>query len=366
MKNIKYYFLSFLLILLIFNIDILIESTKYASILFFNKIFVCIFSFIILSDILIYYDYHIFLEKVFGKLITILFNTPKCTTNMIILSIFLASPSNTLILKSMLDNKQIDERLANQLLTFTFTNSIPFVIGSIGYSLYNSFLIGIIFWLFMILNNTLIGIYLGKKNNYINNISIEIKKEESLFLVIKNSINKAFNTSFIILGNLIISICIINIIKIYIHFNPIVLSILSGIIEITNGIIITSSINIPIIFKLSITLFLITFNGLSIIFQSISILSNYKINIKRILITKLVFSLITTFIFCCILLLYFLQHTIFGEFSTVNTYFNHMRNCYKIICFCLQLAKFSGTFRLTTPKYLGQNKLIKGDKRSES
>ena len=165
MRKLKNIFLSLLLIFFISNINILIKSTKYASNLFFNKIFISIFPFIILIDILIYYDYHLFLEKIFGNFISKLFNVPKNITMMIILSIFLPSPSNALILKDMLDNKSINEDLTSNIMTFTFTNSIPFVIGSIGIYLYNSLKIGIILYMFMILNNILIGIFV-RKNNY--------------------------------------------------------------------------------------------------------------------------------------------------------------------------------------------------------
>ena len=316
MKKLKYIILSILLIISITNIDILIDSTKYASILFFNKIFVCIFPFIILIDILIFYDYHVFLERIFGKLIEKIFNIPKNTTIMIIMSLFLASPSNTLILKNMLDNNEIDETTTNRILTFTFTNSIPFVIGSIGITLYNSFKIGLVLYIFMVINNILIGIYLSKKGKITNNNTFLIKKDKNILNVIKNSIIKAFNTSLIILGNIIISICIINLIKKYIPLNPLLLSLISGIIEITNGIIITSNLDIPLTIKLSITLFLLSFNGLSIIFQSFSLLSNYKINIKRILITKLVFSFIIALIFYVLII--FVPIT--SIFMSINCY----------------------------------------------
>ena len=45
---------------------------------------------------------------------------------------------------------------------------------------------------------------------------------------------------------------------------------------------------------------ILSFSSISIIFQSRSILSNYKINIKKTLIIKLVFSIRTYFILWCI------------------------------------------------------------------
>ena len=85
MKKLKYLFLSFILIVFIFNINIVIESTKYSSILFFNKIFITIVPFIILSDILIYFDYHIFLKNTIGKFLSKLFNIDPSTSIIFIL-----------------------------------------------------------------------------------------------------------------------------------------------------------------------------------------------------------------------------------------------------------------------------------------
>ena len=89
---------------------------------------------------------------------------------------------------------------------------------------------------------------------------------------------------------------ITSIIKNHFNLDPVITSILCGVFEITRGIVEVSSLA-SFELKLTITLFILLFGSLSIIFQSISILSDYKINIKRILIIKLVFSLITSFIF---------------------------------------------------------------------
>ena len=296
MKKYKFLLLTIILIIFILNIDIVINGTKNASIIFFNKVFISIFPFIILSDILIYYDYHIFLKEKIGKFISKLFNIDPNTSIIFILSILTSHPANSVYIKDMLDNNLIDINTSNKILTFTYFPSISFVIGTIGISIYKSFKIGLILYLFCFLNNILIGIYLRKiKSNY--SLNNNIIKDKNIFDVIKKSILKAFNTSLIILGNLVIYTIITNILIKYLNLNEIIITLLSGILELTNGIIQTSLLNINLLFKLSITLFFLCFSGLSIIFQSSSILSEYKINIKRILRVKLVFSLFTTFLF---------------------------------------------------------------------
>lgn len=283
--------LTIILILFLFNLDIVIESVINSSYLFFNKVFVCIFPFIILSNILIYYNYHIFLSKTIGKFISKIFNIDENSTIVFILSILTSAPSNSIYINDLLDKGIINESEANKVLIFTYFPSIAFIIGSIGISIYNSFKIGLILLISNYLCNIAIGIFL-RKNNYKHNIIKENTNKEDFFVMLKGSILKGFNTSFIILGNIIIFTIISNLITSYINLNPIINSILSGILEMTGGINSISNLNISISIKIVLTSFLLNFSGLSIIFQSKSILSNYKINIKKILIIKLVFSII--------------------------------------------------------------------------
>ena len=294
-KNLKYLLLTIVLVIFILNIKIVIISTYEASLLFFNKIFISIFPFIILSSILIYYDYHIFLKKTIGKFLSKMFNVNPNASIIFILSMLSSSPSNAIYIKDMLENKQIDIETANKIINYTYFPSISFVIGTIGIYIYNSFKIGLLLWLLCLIYNLSIGIFLRKESSISNNSNITIKKE-NFFNTLKEAIFKGVSTSFIILGNLIIFTIILNILKKYFYINNLFFSIISGFLELTSGIINISNLSININYKIILTFFILSFNGLSIIFQSKSILSNYKINVKRILIIKLVFSLIISLI----------------------------------------------------------------------
>jgi hypothetical protein len=206
----------------------------------------------------------------------------------------------------MLDNKKIDINTANKILIFTYFPSISFVIGVIGISLYKSFKFGLILWLFCLINNLLIGMFIKSKNISINND--EINDKGNLFNVIKDSFIKGMQTSIIILGNLILFAIIINILHKYILLSDTLFAILSSFIELTSGIINISKLNISLIYKFTLSYFALSFSSLSILFQSFSILSNYNINIKKTLIIKLMFSLITSFLI--ILINYLLNITI--------------------------------------------------------
>lgn len=287
----KYIILTFILIIFLLNINIVLTSVTDASVIFYTKIFVSVFPFIILSNILIYFNYHLFLNKIFKKPLNKLFNISSSSI-IFILSILSSMPSNSIYTKNLLDNKIISINEANKILTFTYFPSISFMIGTIGYKMFNNIKIGIIILLSNYIYNILIGIYLRKdKINFTLENENSINKT-SFFDMLTNTILNAFKTCAIILGNLIIFIIIINILNKYLNINDTLLSILSGLLELTTGSNMLSLLDININLKIALTSLIINFSGLSILFQSKSILNDYNINIKRILIIKLIFSII--------------------------------------------------------------------------
>lgn len=270
------------------------SSVRDASILFFNKIFISTFPFMILSDILFYFDYHIFLVNSFlGEIISKLFRLSYAETTVFIFSIFTSQPNNAVYIKKLLDEDIIDIKTANELLIFTYFPSISFVIGTVGILMLNSVKIGLFLYLNALFNNILICMFLKRKkinNDYLFNI-----EKDSFINTLKNSIIKVFNNSFIILGNLIIFTIIINIISEFVN-NNFFLILISSLLEVTTSLNNIFVSELSMFFKIILSSFSINFSGLSILFQSFSILGNYKLDIKKILIIKLIFSLISSFL----------------------------------------------------------------------
>ena len=297
----KNLFITIIFFVFIFNIEIVMNSVKDASILFFNKIFISTFPFMILSDILFYFDYHIFLVNSFlGKSISKLLKLNDSETTVFIFSIFTSQPNNAVYIKKLLDDNVIDLETANNLLIFTYFPSISFVIGTIGIIMFNSVKIGLFLYLGAILNNILICLFL-KNNKVSNNYKFSYKKD-SFINSLKNSIIKTFNNSFIILGNLIIFNIIINLISKYLN-NDFLLIFISLLLEVTTSLNFITFSEISMFFKVLLSSFSINFSGLSILFQSFSILGDYKLDIKKILILKLIFSLISSVLLSMFLLL---------------------------------------------------------------
>lgn len=297
----KNLFITFLLIIFICNIEIIMCSVRDASILFFNKIFISTFPFMILSDILFYFDYHVFLSNSFlGKFISKLFKLNSVETTVFIFSIFTSQPNNAVYIKKLLDENAIDINDACNLLVFTYFPSISFVIGTVGIIMFNNITIGLFLYLNAVFNNILICLFFKRKMIPINHNFLF--KKDNFINTLKNSIIKVFNNSFIILGNLIIFTIIINLITKFIN-NDIFIILLSSFLEVTTSLNNISISELNMFFKVILSAFSINFSGLSILFQSFSILGDYQLDIKKILIIKLIFSLISSFLLSMFLLL---------------------------------------------------------------
>lgn len=297
----KNLFITVLLIIFICNIEIIMCSVRDASILFFNKIFISTFPFMILSDILFYFDYHVFLSNSFlGKFISKLFKLNIVETTVFIFSIFTSQPNNAVYIKKLLDENAIDINDACNLLIFTYFPSISFVIGTVGIIMFNNIKIGLFLYLNAVFNNILICLFLKRKIIPINHNFLF--KKDNFINTLKNSIIKVFNNSFIILGNLIIFTIIINLITKFIN-NGIFIILLSSFLEVTTSLNNISISELNMFFKVILSAFSINFSGLSILFQSFSILGDYQLDIKKILIIKLIFSLISSFLLSMFLLL---------------------------------------------------------------
>lgn len=271
---------TIILFIFITNSKIVISSVNASLEIFINNIFVSLFPFFILSDILINYNYIYYLSKIFKFKYSYI----------ILMSLISGLPSNAKYINNLLTNNQINIKDAEILLSITYFPNPMFVIGTIGTLLLNNTLLGILILINIYISNLILYlIYYNKLSN--NNIKINTKKI-SFFILLKDSITKNINTLLVILGTIVIFILTSNLLFKYIHLNPILESIIMSILEMTSGIKKISILNINTNLKFILISSSLIFSGISIICQSLSILSDYKINIKFILKNKLFLLLI--------------------------------------------------------------------------
>ncbi len=299
-------FLIVLEILLLINSDILIYSVKEATTLFMSKLFVTLFPFFVLNQILIEYNFQYYISKLSKNFIANLFKISSVSISLIFLSLLTGHPSNAKYIKDFLDKKIIKEDEATKLLIITYFPNPVFVITTVGFILFGNILIGVILLILIYIINFILAIFIRNKIVIDDiNANIEINRNIRLSNVLKNSFINSFNTLMIILGNIIIFTVIINLFNNYFNFSPLINSILSATIELTTGINKISTLNTDFNLKFALSLFSLIISGISIHSQVMSILSDYKINFKQIFKYRIITSIISFIIIFLILVLCF-------------------------------------------------------------
>jgi len=275
MKKIIYLILfGILIFLILINSYEIMESIRFSFSLCINNLFPSLIPFILLSNILIRYNFVSDISDIFKNLMNKVFKVNKNCSFAFIMSILSGSPSNAKYIKDLYDNNLISITDSQKCLNFChFTNPI-FIIGTIGYTFLNNKKLGLIILIAHFFSSFIIGIF-NKKDDYENLNYFNTKDNNSFINILKDSINNTINTLFLILGIIttcIMITCIIN--NIFSINNN--LKFIYGFIEITQGLKYLSLSNLNIEIKTIISSFLISFGGFCIHAQIFSILDNKK------------------------------------------------------------------------------------------
>lgn len=303
-KIVNFLFLLFFLYITLqvfINSNQVINSVINSIDIWKNRLFPTLFPFFIISDFLINYGLINYLSIIFNKPFRYLFKTSGIGSFVFFLSMLSGFPSSAKYIKELYDSKYIDEIEATKLLTFTHFSNPLFIIGFVG--IFLPFKYCILILIVHYITNIFIGLIF--RNSYISNNSNKINKEIKIFgIVLKESITKTIDTLLLILGT-ITFFMIINTIINNLNISNYFKSFLNCFLEMTNGInyIGLSSLNYNV--KTTIITMILSFGGISVHFQVLSIISNTKIKYQPYLIARLLHCSISgILVFICINLFY--------------------------------------------------------------
>jgi len=263
----------FFFILIFLKKDLMYITIYETTLIWFKNIVPNLLPMFIITSLFVSSNLIINVCNLFGKLFSKIFRVSKYGIFVFTLSLFTGSPSNAKYINDLVKNNMISVEEGNKLLIFT-TNYNPLLIYSL-LTLYLDSKTSIILILIVILSNIIIGLlnrnlkYEVIKNNY-------IKSNINLTLIIKETVD----TLLLILGTLIVFNIIINILPIK---NIIIKNILNGIFEITTSLNRLTYLNINNNIKILLSVFYLSFGGLSIHTQIKSIFkdTNYKLFLKN-------------------------------------------------------------------------------------
>lgn len=282
MKNKLIQLLIFVIFLsLIFNRTLIISEISSALHIFIFTLFPSIFPFFVVSNLLINYNFHETLNKIFSKIINFLFHTSNASNFVIIMSIFSGFPSGTKYIRDLYDKNLLNIDQANYLITFThFSN--PLFVLILTNNIFNNQKISYLILIAHILSNILLGIIIRpKKSEEIKHL--EKIKPLSFSNALTNSITSSLNLLLLILGNTCFFFIVTGILTSYLNFNLIEEILINGFFDLSKGISEISFINNHLLFKSFLVLTFLAFGGINIHMQILSIIENTKIKYKNFL-----------------------------------------------------------------------------------
>lgn len=261
--------------------------------LWLNSIFPSLFPFFIISKFLINYNFVYYASIVFKPLMK-LFKINNNCAYIFVLSMLSGFPSSSKYTIELYDKGLISLNDCNKVLTFTHFANPLFIIGIT--SVIDIRLSYIVLFSHYITNIIIALINRNYHPSYDNfkNYKIESKKFSIIF---SDSIKDTINTLLLILGTIVTFKIISSLITSLFNFNPLVNSLIKGILEMTQGI--NSIINLDISNKIKGTLitFLLSFGGISVHLQVLSIISEADIKYKPYLLSRILHSIISSIIF---------------------------------------------------------------------
>lgn len=222
-------------------------------------------------------------------------------------------PSGAMIVNIMANNKKISTNEANYILTFTNNCSFQFIAAVVSYSMLGNFNL----WVYIAIPHYLGSLILSflfkhKENNLSRNMIIQ-NKNIHFNEVFSSSVYKAI-ISILTVGGVIV---IFSVFSQYVttillgneiftsmnsNFKDIIFSLIIGSLEITNGCSLISASMLPLEIKLIIINFLISFSGMSIIFQTIAVTNNLNFNVIDYIKYKFILGIVSMLL--CVLLLF--------------------------------------------------------------
>lgn len=264
-----------ILIFILFNRDIVSNTVISSFYIWFNTLVPSMFPMFVTSDILINANFVLYVPNFITNFFMKIFNVSKEAVLTILISLIAGFPNNALAIRTSFDAGFISKRECEHLLYICHFANPLFVLETVGVFYLKNNIYGVIILVSNIISSFIIGIILRRRNIPTNNKYISKKVNcQSFGTLLSNSIKKSVNTLLMISG-VIASFLIVSSLICYIfNFNDYIGTFIRGLFEMTMGIRSLSLLNILDIYKVMISSVILSFGGLSIHLQVISILDD--------------------------------------------------------------------------------------------
>lgn len=258
-----------------------------------NNIFPSLFPFFVISNLLINYGFVNIVSKLFIPITKLLKVSKECAF-VIVMGILSGFPSSAKYVKELVDKNIISSSEATKVLTFTHFSNPLFIINTIGLIFLKNPKIGFLILIIHYSTNFIVGlIFRNYKTEPKENKCLINKQNISFGKVLTNSINESINSLLLILGTITFFLVITSVINNSIPMNSFTNSIINGIIEMTQGLKYVSLLNVSLKIKAVLSTMIISFGGISVHVQIISIIKDSKIKYFPFLIARIIHAIIS-------------------------------------------------------------------------
>lgn len=283
--------LLFIVVEILTESSTILESVKFSFSIWTNNIFPSLFPFFVLSEILVNYGFIELVGELFKPFMYSLFRVKGECAFIFIMSIISGFPSNAKYTRELYLNGTLNKEEASKILTFTHFSNPLFILGTISLLFLNNKEAGLLILLCHYGTNLIIGLIFRNfypspkehekaslKRAILNMHQKRIHNQQSFGTIMTNSLVNSINTLLLILGVVTVFLVITTIIGNNLHIGSYYQSVLNGFFEMTQGLKYVSILGIPLKLKAVLSTMIISFGGLSVHMQMMSILSDTKIS----------------------------------------------------------------------------------------
>lgn len=283
----------------------ILKSVSFSLSIWKNNIFPSLFPFFVLSEIMIKYGFVEFVGNLLKPLMNKLFKIKGSAAFILVMSIISGNPANAKYTRELYLNGTLNEHEATKIMCFSCFANPLFILGTVTLLFLNNKEVGLLILLCHYLGNIIIGFLLRNfKPSAAENSKVSlavainemhkkrISNKESFGVMLTNSLVNSINTLLLVLGVMTMCLVITTIIDNNINLNSVLQSILNGFVEMTQGLKYVSMEAIPLKIKCILSVMILSFGGLSIHMQIVSILSDTKIKYLPFLCCRVIHAII--------------------------------------------------------------------------
>ncbi len=289
-----------------------IESVCFSISIWKDNLFPTLFPFFVVSNLLMHYGFVDIIGTFLQKPMRHFFKLPGCCGFVLASSLFSGFPSGAKYTKDLVEQNKISKQEAERLLTFTHYSNPLFVLGMIGTILLANQKIAFLILISHITAGILVGIIFNHKKEFSEKEKKTIPQDQqhqntkTFGELLTTSIWDSLNTMFLLLGIVTIFLIFNSLIQDFTHFPNILQAILAGLLEMTQGVKLVSSLEISLLLKAILITGVISFGGFSVHMQVLGIISSNQIKYKSFFLARILHAILAMGL---VLLLFFFFST---------------------------------------------------------